>query len=174
MVGGQSTKIGVMRTRTHYFSSSRFYELLVNTNITGDTSMDLKKFYNHINIFLNTVTRLLEDLLTSYHSIKSHPEFSEYFIPYRDHLSYYWNVQIYTSLVHSVLVAMTNDTCVKYFMAPQSYNFFSTHSHEISGWKILSRLLHLHSPHIGGMNGDVQYYLATLDFKNGEQLEDLI
>ena len=27
-------------------------------------------------------------------------------------------------------------------------------------------------PHIGGMNGDVQSDLATLAFKNGEQLED--
>ena len=27
-------------------------------------------------------------------------------------------------------------------------------------------------PHIGGMNGDFQYDLATLAFKNGEQLED--
>ena len=155
LVGVQSTKIGVMRTRTHYFSSSRFYELLVNTNITGDTSMDLKKFYNHINIFLNTVTRLLEDLLTSYHSIKSHPEFAEYLIPYRDHPSYYWNVQIYTSLGNSLLVAMTNDTCVKYSMAPHAYKVVSTDASKISGWTIISRLLHSLATNLGGLHYDI-------------------
>ena len=57
-------------------------------------------------------------------------------------------------------------------MAPQAYKFFSTHAHEISGWTILSRLLHSRAPHPGRMNGDVQYDLVTLAFKNGEQLED--
>ena len=56
-------------------------------------------------------------------------------------------------------------------MAPQSYKMFSTHAYEISGWNILSRILHSRDPHLGGMNGDVQSDLATLAFKNGEQLE---
>ena len=45
------------------------------------------------------------------------------------------NVHIYTSLVHSLLVSMTNYICVKCSMKPQSYKIVSTHSHEISGWK---------------------------------------
>ena len=57
-------------------------------------------------------------------------------------------------------------------MAPQAYKIFSTHAHEISGWNILSILLHSRAPHIGGMNSDVQSDLATLAFRNGEQLED--
>ena len=57
-------------------------------------------------------------------------------------------------------------------MAPQAYKFVSTHAHEISVWKFLSIILHSHAPHIGGMNSDVQYDLATLALKNGEQLED--
>ena len=56
-------------------------------------------------------------------------------------------------------------------MAPQAYKVVSTHAHEISGWTILSRRLHLRSPHLGGMNGDVQPDLATLAFKNREQIE---
>ena len=56
-------------------------------------------------------------------------------------------------------------------MAPQAYKIFSTHAYEISGWTILSRLLHSRAHHIGGMNGDFQSDLATLAFKNGEQLE---
>ena len=66
---------------------------------------------------------------------------------------------------------MTNYTCVKPSMAPQAYKVFSTHAHEISGWTILSRLLHSSAPHIGGMNGDVQSDIVTLSFNNGEQLE---
>ena len=57
-------------------------------------------------------------------------------------------------------------------MEPQAYKIVSTHAHEISGWSILSRLLHSRAPHLGGMNGDVQSDIATLDFRNGEQLED--
>ena len=56
-------------------------------------------------------------------------------------------------------------------MAPQAYKVVSTHAHEISGWTILSRLLHSSSPHLGGMNGDVQSDLVTLAFINAEQLE---
>ena len=56
-------------------------------------------------------------------------------------------------------------------MAPQAYKVVSTHDHEISGWTILSIILHSHVNHIAGMNVDVQSDLATLDFKNGEQLE---
>ena len=38
--------------------------------------MDLKKFYKHINISLNAVTRIREDLLPGYHSIKIQSELS--------------------------------------------------------------------------------------------------
>ena len=93
-------------------------------------------------MYLNSVTRLREDLLPDYQSIKRHSEFEEYFVSDCDNPSYSWNVQIYTSLEHSLLVAMTNDTSVKSSMAPQAYKVVSTHAHEISGWTILSRLLH--------------------------------
>ena len=55
-------------------------------------------------------------------------------------------------------------------MAPQTYKVFSTYAYEISEWKIISRLLHLHYPHIGGMDGDVRSDLATLALNNREQL----
>ena len=67
---------------------------------------------------------------------------------------------------------MTNYTCVKSSMAPQAYKFIRTHAHEISGWIILSRLIHSRAPHLGGLNVGVQSDLATLAFKNGEQIED--
>ena len=67
---------------------------------------------------------------------------------------------------------MTNDTYVKLSMVPQAYKIISTHYHEILGWKILSRLIHSRVPHLGGMKIDLQFDLATLAFKNGEQLED--
>ena len=66
----------------------------------------------------------------------------------------------------------TNGTCAKSSRAPQAYKVVSTNDNEISGWKFLSRLLHSSAPHLGGMNGDIQYDIATLDFNNGEQLED--
>ena len=67
---------------------------------------------------------------------------------------------------------MTNDTSVKYSMAPHSYKFVSTHAHEISGWKIPSRLIHSRAPNIGGMNFDDQSKLSTLAFNNAEQLKE--
>ena len=63
---------------------------------------------------------------------------------------------------------MANGTCVKASMLPQAYKVVSTHAHEISGWNILYRLIHSRAPNLGGMNGDVQYDLATLAFNNGE------
>ena len=57
-------------------------------------------------------------------------------------------------------------------MEPQSYMVVITHAHKISGCTILSRLIHPRDPHLVGMNGDAQSDLATLVFKNAEQLED--
>ena len=42
-------------------------------------------------------------------------------------------------------------------MIPQDYKVVNTHTHEISEWETLSRLIHACDPHIGGMNGDVKY-----------------
>ena len=170
--GGHSTKIGGMWNLKHEISSPKLYELLIKTELKVETPLDLNNFFNHIKMCLNAVTRLQEDLLPSCQYFKRHSEYEEYFIPYRDHPSSYWNAQIYTSLGHSLLVSITYDTCVKSSMEPQAYNFVSTHAHKISGWKILSRLFYSRSPHIGGMNGDVRSDLATLAFKNREQLED--
>ena len=58
LVGGQYKKIGGMWTLKHDISSTKFYELLINTELKGDTALDLKKFYNHIKMCLNTVTRI--------------------------------------------------------------------------------------------------------------------
>ena len=55
-------------------------------------------------------------------------------------------------------------------MAPQYYKVVNTHAHEISGWTILSRLLHARAPHLGVMNGDAQSGLAILAFNNLEKL----
>ena len=46
--GGHSTKIGGMWTLKHEISSPKFYELLIKTELKGDTALDLKNFYNHI------------------------------------------------------------------------------------------------------------------------------
>ena len=86
--GGHSTKMGDMWTLKHEISSPVFYELLIKTELKVDTALELNNFYNHINMCLNEVTRLLEDLLPSYKSIKIHSEFEEYFAPDRDHPSY--------------------------------------------------------------------------------------
>ena len=73
--GGDSTKIGGMWTLKHDISSPKFYELLMKTELKGDTAMDLRDFYNHINMCLNAVTRIREDLLPSYASIRRHSNF---------------------------------------------------------------------------------------------------
>ena len=73
-----------------------------------------------------------------------------------------------------MLVETTNDTCVKYYMAPQAYKVVSTHAHEISIWTFISRLLYSRAPNIGEMNGDVWSDLSTMEFKNREQLEYFI
>ena len=73
--GGHSTKIVSMWTLKHDISSPKFNELPTKTELKGDISMDLKKFYNQINMPLNVVTRIRGDLLTYYHSIKRHSEF---------------------------------------------------------------------------------------------------
>ena len=62
--------------------------------------MDLKNLYNYINMCVNAVTRLLEELIPSYQSIKRKSDSEEYFIPDRNHPYYSWNAQACTSLGH--------------------------------------------------------------------------
>ena len=52
-------------------------------------------------------------------------------------------------------------------MPPQAYKAVNTHANEISGSNILCRLLHAHTPNIGGMSSDVKSDLATLELKKG-------
>ena len=56
--GGHSTKIGGMWNLKNDISSPKCYEILIKTELKGDTALDLKNFYKHINICLNAVTRL--------------------------------------------------------------------------------------------------------------------
>ena len=74
---GNSTKIGDMWTLKHEISSPKFYELLIKTELKGDTSTDLRNFFNYIKMCLNAVNRLREELLPDYQYIKRHSEFEE-------------------------------------------------------------------------------------------------
>ena len=56
--GGHYQKIGGMWTLKHENRSPKFYELLIKSNLKGDTTIDPKNFYNHVNMCLNVVTRL--------------------------------------------------------------------------------------------------------------------
>ena len=70
--GGQSTKVGGMWNLKHDISSPKFYELLIKTEIKGDTDIDLNNVYNHIKMCLNEFTRIREDLLPGCQSINIH------------------------------------------------------------------------------------------------------
>ena len=72
--GGHSTTIGGMWNLKHETISPKFYELLINIELKGDTAMDIKNIYNYKNMCLNAVTRLLEDLLPGYQSIKRYSD----------------------------------------------------------------------------------------------------
>ena len=73
--GGQYTKIGGIWTLKNDISSPKFDDLLIKTLLKGDTDLDLNNFYNHINICLNAVTRLIENLIQGNQSIKKNTEF---------------------------------------------------------------------------------------------------
>ena len=55
--GGNSQKLGRMWTLNHDISSPKFYEIIINTDLKGETDLDLKIFYNHTNMCLNVVTK---------------------------------------------------------------------------------------------------------------------
>ena len=73
--GGISENIGGMWTLKHDISSPILYELLIKTELKGDTALDLKNFYNHMKISLNAVTRLKVDLLPDYLSVNKNSDF---------------------------------------------------------------------------------------------------
>ena len=56
--GGNSTKIDGTWTPKHEIRPPKFYGLLIKTELKRDTDLDLKNFYNHINMCFNEVTRL--------------------------------------------------------------------------------------------------------------------
>ena len=73
--GVKSTKIGGIRTLKHDISSPIFYNLLIKTELKGDTVTELKNLYNHIKMSLNAVARLVVDLLPDYQSIDRNSKF---------------------------------------------------------------------------------------------------
>ena len=89
-----------MWTLKNMVISPKFYEILINTDLKGETSLELDNLYNHIKMYLNSVNRLQEELLRGKQSINRNSDFAEYFIQDSDHPYYYWNVHIYTSLGH--------------------------------------------------------------------------
>ena len=93
---------------------------------------------------LNAVTRPQEELLPAYHYIRIHTEFEEYFLQYFNHPSHSWNLHTHT---------------------------VNTHTREILGWKIIYRLLHALSNHLGEVNDDVQFDLSTLAFNIKEEIK---
>ena len=67
--------VGSMKNWWHVDSETwdhlkTLYGLLIKTWIIGDTSMDLKNFYNHIKMCLDAVDRRREGLLPDYQYIK--------------------------------------------------------------------------------------------------------
>ena len=66
---GHYTKIGGMWNLKHEISSPKFYELLIKTELKGDTALDLNNFFEHIKMCINAVNRLREDILPDYQSI---------------------------------------------------------------------------------------------------------
>ena len=64
-----------MWTLKHDIRAPELYELLKNTELKGYTDLELKIFYNHIMMCINAMTRLREDLLSAYQSIKIKSEF---------------------------------------------------------------------------------------------------
>ena len=82
--GGQSMEIGGMWTLKHEIRSSKFYEILIKTELKIENALDLKIFHNHTNMCLNKANRLRKDLLFGYQSIKRHYESAEYFSLDRD------------------------------------------------------------------------------------------
>ena len=139
--GVHSTKVVGMWTLKNDINSPKFYELLIKTELKGNIAIDIKNSYNHIKMSLNVVTRLQQDRLPTYYSIKRHSEFKEYFVTDCSHPFYPWNAYTYNSLGHSLLVALQSYPCVKYSMAPQTYKAVTTHAHEIPLRTILLRLL---------------------------------
>ena len=89
MEGGHSTRNSGMWNIEHEISSPTLYELLIKTELKGDTALNPNNFYNHINMCLNAVNRPKEDLLPDYQYIKGHSEFEENFVLDRDNPSYY-------------------------------------------------------------------------------------
>ena len=83
--GGHSTKIGGMWTLTHEIILPKLYKLIINTELKGNTSLDLKNFYNHIKMCVNAMNRLQENFLSGCQFIKRHSYLEEYFAPDRYH-----------------------------------------------------------------------------------------
>ena len=57
---GTSTKNNVMWTLKNEIISPKLYELLIKIELIADIDMDLKNFYNHVNMCLNALNILLE------------------------------------------------------------------------------------------------------------------
>ena len=89
--GDYSNKLVGVCNLKHETSLPKLYGILINTNLKGDNSLNIKNFYKPIKMCLDVVTILLDNLLLEYQIIKRHSDFLERFVPDRSHHFYYWN-----------------------------------------------------------------------------------
>ena len=75
------SKLSGMWTLKQNTSPPKLYEILIKTDMKGDTALDLNIFYKKINSCLNTVAIIKEDMIPAYHKIKWISEFHEQFMP---------------------------------------------------------------------------------------------
>ena len=56
--GGHSHQNGGMWTLKHDTFSPNLYKILLKTEMKGENDIDLKNFYNHVRMCINTVKKL--------------------------------------------------------------------------------------------------------------------
>ena len=83
----------------HEIISPKFYGIFIKKYLKGENDINLKKFYNTVNICPNVVAKLQEDILTSYKRTYKKEIFSEECFRKHSYQHYTCNEQTFTSLV---------------------------------------------------------------------------
>lgn len=133
--------------------------------------MDLKSICDHLELCLNAAAKTNINIILAFVDLTHSLDFTKRLIPTdTNNLHFHTCKHNFGTLSSMLLMALTNEMCIKASLSLVAHHKITTVSAVGSGWITLHLLLLAYSPHLGGTNGNIQMDLSNLHFKEAKTL----
>ena len=144
-----------------------FAPLLFPIKLEGDKMMDIKKFYEEINVTLMTTLSSMV-CLPEYKELTSAFDIATHLVPPEIHTQHIDARNAYKQFSRTLLLHLQQNKTISPTMAPRAALILQENMLEECGFKVLFKIIKELSPQLGGEFRDLQEYVKTLKINDGE------